>query len=232
MISVFILLAGKSSRFGGATPKQFLKIKNKYIFEYSLETFDSIKNNNEISLVVDGEHYAFLTKFISQKTYNHNINIILGGNTRQESVFNSLKTLQNSTISSKIVLFHDACRPLIRRREINELIETLKDNDAASIAVPLIDSLCKAENSYIKEPIKRENLYQLQTPQGFKFDIIYKAHLEAAQSKDFSFTDDTSILASKGIKIKLIKGSVYNFKITTKDDLVLFENIVGDFDFD
>ena len=200
MISVFILLAGKSSRFGGATPKQFLKIKNKYIFEYSLETFDSIKNIDEISLVVDGEHFAFLTKFISQKTYNHNINIILGGNTRQESVYNSLKTLQNSTISSKIVLFHDACRPLIRRREINELIDALKDNDAASIAIPLI--------------------------------IIYKAHLDAAQSKDFSFTDDTSILASKGIKIKLIKGSVYNFKITTKDDLVLFENIVGDFDFD
>ena len=232
MTYVFLLLAGKSTRFGGEIPKQFLKVKHKYIFEYPLKTFDDLDEIDKITLVCDKEHFSFLSDFIKTHRFNHDVSLILGGNTRQESVYNGLKSLQKFANFNDKVLFHDACRPLVRKSEIINLINTLDEFYGASLAIPLYDSLCKENHKVIDISIKRENLMKLQTPQGFKFDIIYKAHLEAAQSKDFSFTDDTSILASKGIKIKLIKGSVYNFKITTKDDLVLFENIVGDFDFD
>ena len=228
---VFLLLAGKSLRFGGETPKQFLKIKNKYIFEYSLDTFDSLYEIDEIFLVADQEHQLFLNEFLKTKKFAHKITTILGGATRQESVFNGLKTLQNLANFDDNVLFHDACRPFIRRHEILDLLTALNSYKAASIATPLFDSLCKEKNGIIDKSIKRENLMKLQTPQGFKFDIIYKAHKLAKESNQSTYTDDTSLLASQGVQIKLVKGSIFNFKITTKDDLILFEKLLEEFDF-
>lgn len=232
MTSVFILLAGKSTRLGGDTPKQYIKIKGKYVFEYSLLTFDSLKEIDQIFLVCDKEHQNFLNEFLLTRTFKHPLNVILGGSTRQESVFNCLKSVQSSSKSDDLVLFHDACRPLIRKHEIRALLETLKEYEAASIATPLYDSLCKESNRIVEKSMKRDNLMKLQTPQGFKFDIIYKAHLEAKKNSNFSFTDDTSVLASNGTKIKLVDGSIFNFKITTKDDLKMFEALAEGFDFD
>ena len=118
-----------------------------------------------------------------------------------------------------------------RRHEILDLLNALNSYKAASIATPLFDSLCKEKNGIIDKSIKRENLMKLQTPQGFKFDIIYKAHQKAQESENFSYTDDTSLLMANGVKIKLVDGSIFNFKITTKDDLILFERLLEGFDF-
>ena len=71
----------------------------------------------------------------------------------------------------------------------------------------------------------------LQTPQAFKFDIIYKAHQKARENKELTYTDDTSLLLATGAKIKLVEGSIFNFKITVKDDLTLFEKLVEGYDF-
>ena len=232
MISTFLLLAGKGTRFGGNIPKQYLQVKNKYIFEYSLGTFDSLKEIDKIYLVCDEEHEIFLKNFLKNNKFNHDISVILGGKSRQESVYNSLKSLQNLSIFDDLVLFHDACRPLVRKHEILNLIYDLKTYDGASLSLPLYDSLCEEDNLLIKKSIKREKLRKLQTPQGFKFGIIYKAHLEALKNHDLSFTDDTSLLTYMGKKVKLVDGSIFNFKITTKDDLILFEKILEGFDFD
>ena len=214
MTYVFLLLAGKSTRFGGETPKQFLKVKNKYIFEYPLKTFDELREIDKIILVCDKKHFSFLSDFVKTHQFNHEVSLILGGNTRQESVYNGLKSLQNLANFNDKVLFHDA------------LINTLDEFYGASLAIPLYDSLCKENHKVIDISIKRENLMKLQTPQGFKFDIIYKAHQKAQESENFSYTDDTSLLMANGVKIKLVDGSIFNFKITTKDDLILFERLL------
>ena len=232
MTCAFILLAGSSQRFGGNTPKQFIKIKNKYLFEFCLDTFDSLKEIEKIFLVCDKTHLVFLTNFIKTSKYNHEIGIILGGQTRQESVYNSLKAMQNSHIFCDYVLFHDACRPLVRRHEILNLLNELKTNDGASLAVPLYDSLCKGENKIIASSLDRKNLVKLQTPQGFKFDIIYSAHERALKNGELNFTDDTSLLTKLGSKVKLVEGSAFNFKITTSEDLLVFKKIVEGFNFD
>ena len=231
MTYVFLLLAGKSTRFGGEIPKQFLKVKNKYIFEYPLKTFDDLNEIDKITLVCDKEHFSFLSDFIKTHEFNHDVSLILGGDTRQESVYNGLKSLQKFANFNDKVLFHDACRPLVRKSEIINLINTLDEFYGASLAIPLYDSLCKENHKFIDISIKRENLMKLQTPQGFKFDIIYKAHKLAKESNQLTYTDDTSLLASQGVQIKLVKGSIFNFKITTKDDLILFEKLLEEFDF-
>ena len=110
MIFMFILLAGSSTRMGSSTLKQFINISKKEIFEYSLETFDKIEKINKIFLVAQKDNFEHINQIILNKKYNHEIEIIEGGATRQESVFNSLniinyKTYQKALFPRKSVNF-------------------------------------------------------------------------------------------------------------------------------
>lgn len=227
MIFMFILLAGSSTRMGSSTLKQFINISKKEIFEYSLETFDKIEKINKIFLVAQKDNFEHINQIILNKKYNHEIEIIEGGATRQESVFNSLNRIKNIASSSSIVIFHDACRPLITKETTLKIIDEAEKNDGATAYCPLFDSICKKNNeNYINNSLNREKIVKLQTPQAFKFDIIYTAHETERKNGNLSFTDDTSLLVSKGFKIKLVESSILNFKVTNFDDLFILKRIL------
>ena len=175
MIFMFILLAGSSTRMGSSTLKQFINISKKEIFEYSLETFDKIEKINKIFLVAQKDNFEHINQIILNKKYNHEIEIIEGGATRQESVFNSLNRIKNIASSSSIVIFHDACRPLITKETTLKIIDEAEKNDGATAYCPLFDSICEKNNeNFINNSLNREKIVKLQTPQAFKFDIIYR----------------------------------------------------------
>ena len=227
MIFMFILLAGSSTRMGSSTLKQFINISKKEIFEYSLETFDKIEKINKIFLVAQKDNFEHINQIILNKKYNHEIEIIEGGATRQESVFNSLNRIKNVASSSSIVIFHDACRPLITQETTLKIIDEAEKNDGATAYCPLFDSICeKTDENYINNSLNREKIVKLQTPQAFKFDIIYTAHETERKNGNLSFTDDTSLLVSKGFKIKLVESSILNFKVTNFDDLFILKRIL------
>ena len=227
MIFMFILLAGSSTRMGSSTLKQFINISGKEIFEYSLETFDKIEKINKIFLVAQKDNFEHINQIILNKKYNHEIEIIEGGATRQESVFNSLNIIKNVASSSSIVIFHDACRPLITKETTLKIIDEAEKNDGATAYCPLCDSICEKNNeNYINNSLNREKIVKLQTPQAFKFDIIYTAHETERKNGNLSFTDDTSLLVSKGFKIKLVESSILNFKVTNFDDLFILKRIL------
>ena len=227
MIFMFILLAGSSTRMGSSTLKQFINISKKEIFEYSLETFDKIEKINKIFLVAQKDNFEHINQIILNKKYNHEIEIIEGGATRQESVFNSLNRIKNIASSSSIVIFHDACRPLITKETALKIIDEAEKNDGATAYCPLFDSICEKNNeNFINNSLNREKIVKLQTPQAFKFDIIYTAHETERKNGNFSFTDDTSLLVSKGFKIKLVESSILNFKVTNFDDLFILKRIL------
>ncbi len=227
MIFMFILLAGSSTRMGSSTLKQFINISKKEIFEYSLETFDKIEKINKIFLVAQKDNFEHINQIILNKKYNHEIEIIEGGATRQESVFNSLNRIKNVASSSSIVIFHDACRPLITKETTLKIIDEAEKNDGATAYCPLFDSICeKNTENFINKSLNREKIVKLQTPQAFKFDIIYTAHETERKNGNLSFTDDTSLLVSKGFKIKLVESSILNFKITNFDDLFILKRIL------
>lgn len=229
MIYSFILLAGSASRMQLETPKQFIKVNDKYIFEYSLETFDSYEQINEIYLVVDKSHLTFLGDFLSSKKYKHKIKIIEGGSSRQESVYKSLKAIENFSVSDDIVVFHDACRPLLEQKTLKNILQEMQYNDGCSAFTTMEDSVCmKNDENFITKSLKRAEIVKLQTPQAFKFGIIFKAHEEESKVGNFSFTDDTSLLINRGVKIKLVEGGKFNFKITTFDDLFMFYKLMED----
>ncbi|MCM8758060.1 MAG: 2-C-methyl-D-erythritol 4-phosphate cytidylyltransferase, partial [Candidatus Omnitrophica bacterium] len=150
--------------------------------------------------------------------------VIKGGLTRQESV---RRALINLSYDSEWVLIHDGVRPFINLKLISKVIQEAKKGEGAVLGIP-IDSTVKRikENKnrlFIERTVKRDKLWQIQTPQVFKKELILEAH---RRFKDRSFTDDAVLLEKLGYKIAVVEGSYFNIKITYPQDLVLAKYIL------
>lgn len=221
-----ILLGGSSKRLNLNTPKQFIKLNDKELFEYSLETFAKLDEIDLIILVTGKNYYEHVYDIVNNKYSYKNINIVIGGETRQESVFNALSYLKDKVLDNDVVLIHDSSRPLVTSRIIIDHLNALQKEEGTSTYVDIFDSIIMKENGYIKTYVPREDYFLVQTPQGFKFKDIYDVHEEMKNKNQLLFTDDASLLVKKGKKIKLIYGDRFNFKITTLDDLMLLRSIL------
>ena len=210
MNTAIILAAGSSNRFGGDTPKQFIKIKNRYILDYSISTFNEIATINKIIIVVSKQYFTF----IKNEYPNHTI--VLGGNSRKKSSYNGLLACDKNT---KKVLIHDSARPLINKDLIKNCIHELDRHNAVTLAIDLKDTIAKIKNDSISKIDDRTTLRAIQTPQGFNFKKIKEAHIEDSNN----YTDDIQLMLNNNYKCKFIIGSEENFKVTTKNDLILLK---------
>tara|TARA_B110000196_G_C21042926_1_gene613394 strand:+ start:250 stop:903 length:654 start_codon:yes stop_codon:yes gene_type:complete len=208
MNTAIILAAGNSNRFGGSTPKQFIRINNRLLIDFSISTFEKIKNINSIIIVVSKKYYSLMTKEYPEHT------IILGGETRKESSYNGLLACDKNT---KKVLIHDSARPLITKDLINNCIDTLDNYSAVTLAISIKDTIAKVNNSSIIKIDDRETLRAIQTPQGFNYAKIIKAHIEDKKN----YTDDIQLMLNSNYDCKFIEGNEINFKVTTKNDFIL-----------
>jgi 2-C-methyl-D-erythritol 4-phosphate cytidylyltransferase / 2-C-methyl-D-erythritol 2,4-cyclodiphosphate synthase len=202
-----IAAAGSSARLGGDMPKQYRKIKGNTVLRHTLETFLSCPGLQEIRVVIDAAHEALYRESIAGLTLPAPI---IGGETRNISVSNGLKSLSGAK-KDDFILIHDAARPFIRRQEILAVAGALKAVRAATLAVPVSDTLRRDDGEYVD----RGGLWAIQTPQGFHYGLIREAH-EQAKSKNA--TDDTALVAALGEDVKFVEGSRRNFKITTPAD--------------
>ena len=217
-----LLLGGNGNRLKSELPKQFIKINEKEVFLYSYEIFLNHPDIDKIILVTLKEFIPFVKEKVNlEKTI-----VIEGGLTRQESVFNALKYLKDKINDSDVIIIHDACRPLITTSIITSSINEIKDNDAVITSMEATNSLAIKDGDYLSYYIDRSKVVEIQTPQTFRYKDIYEAHLNAYINKK-SYTDDGSILENKFKKVKLIRGNSFNFKITTFEDLILFERIIN-----
>ena len=209
-----IVASGKGARLGSLTPKQFLKIGNKSVLEYSVDKVLKHPHCQGLVIVVADEYADTV-----QKLYGHreNVQICIGSDTRNKSVFNGLKHF--SYISDDdLILIHDAVRPCVTHHEIDALLSTLVTSKAATLAVPLSGTLSKASGDTVDTYIDRDSVYALQTPQGFRHQDIIKAH-EGSQNSNV--TDDTQLVQNAGIDVKIVEGRATNIKITYPEDMEL-----------
>ena len=215
-ISLIITAGGTSSRYG-ASNKLLEKINEKTVIEYCVEKFLPIEEIYEIIISSNAEIIENLKILFKN---NRKIKIIEGGKTRQESVFNALKAVQNP----KYVLIHDGARPLVKTDDIKKVIEKMKSKNAAILAVKTVDTIKKVdETGKIISTVERSNLYNVQTPQGFKFDLIFDAHKKLAGQ---NFTDDAGMLEILNKDVYVVEGDYSNFKITTKLDFENMKNLI------
>lgn len=229
MRNIAILLAsGTGSRVGDSTPKQFLELGGKYLFEYPLKTFNNHINIDEIILVCHPEYIEFAKSVIKQNGYTKVSRVIPGGNTRQESVSNGVFSI---VCEEGKVLIHDTARPFVTNDVITRVLDELNIYNAVSTVVPADDTIfvLNNENCVASVPL-RSSLVRVQTPQGFALDTIRKAHYLAQKQNLNIATDDCSLVLKFNIApIKTIIGDDICFKVTTAKDLLLAKSVIENF---
>lgn len=205
--SLIITAGGTSSRYG-STNKLLEIINDKTVIEETIAKFIDFDEIDEIIISANISIIPTLQEMFN----NPKIKIIEGGNTRQKSVYNALQVVKN-----EYVLIHDGARPLIRKDTIAYVLEAVVDKNAVTVMTKTTDTIKEVDtNGRIIRTIDRSKLYNTQTPQAFRTDIIKQAH---EKLKDGNFTDDCSMLEELNIPVYIVNGSYTNIKITIKSDL-------------
>ena len=214
-----IVAAGSGTRFGGSRPKQFLEIGGKPLLIHTIEKFEHCAEIDEIILVlsrVEIEGFqAIADKFKLVKLKK----IVAGGETRAESVYNGLSSIDNS--SAETVAVHDGARPFVTCAEIGATIEKAKETGAACLTAAVTDTIKEVADGKIVQTIERSNLRRALTPQTFRIDILKKAFANADLSE--AATDECFLVEKLGQAIAVVEGSAQNIKITTPEDWRLAE---------
>ncbi len=224
-----ILLGGDSLRTSTSLPKQYFVIKGKEVFLYSFEVFLKNPNISKILLVTNEEYIDFVKiKLLNYKTTKE-INVIKGGFNRQESTFLALNYIKEheSDVSLINVIIHDAARPLLTTKVLDSVIEELKTKEAITTYYPIYDSICTSKDLKVIDGYRtRTETFSIQTPQAFRFDLIFNAHLSAINEKWPNINDDSVLVKKNGHEVNLVLGDRLNFKITTIDDLFMVKRII------
>ena len=222
-----VLAAGKSERLNDINvPKQLYLLNNVPLFMYSVLTFNNLEDIDEVYVVTNEECYERINQYLNLYHLEKVKGVILGGATRQESVYNALKKLEDNGVKDDdIILIHDAARPLMDKFIIIDNIAGVKMYDAVTTAIKVKDTIIKCEDT-LDGFVDRNELYQAQTPQSFRFRIIKDAHDNAIKKNLMNMTDDSALVKENGQQVHIVKGTIANFKVTTIDDLKLLEMIV------
>ena len=218
-VGVVIPAAGQGKRMGTKESKQFLLFHQKPILLHTLDVFEFHPEIDEIVVVVRENEIERTQKLIDMQGYKKVCKIVAGGRERQESVFLGLKDL-----STDLVLVHDAVRPFVTEKAVTRLISEIRVYDAAILAVPVKDTVKKVDESNVLETLERRQLWAVQTPQGFRRELLVEAHTQAEKEADFA-TDDAALVEKLGINVRVVDGEYTNIKITTPEDLLFAEAI-------
>ena len=222
-VCAIIPAGGQGTRMGGTVPKQFQALRGKPILHYTLRTFQESGLIDSLILVVpEKELENTRTDWLERPPVVKQV--VVGGEKRQDSVFNGYQALPTDT---DIVLVHDGVRPFLSREMIQETIHTAEKFGAAITAIPVHDTLKQVDDSgLVQRTVKREALWRVQTPQAFRYDLLGEA-FHKAQADSFYGTDEAALIEHLGQEVRVVDGSEWNLKITRPEDLVLGESIVA-----
>jgi len=219
-VAVLVPAAGRGRRMGGRR-KQFRSLGGRSLLAQTLHVFERhpaieclvvAAPESEVREVSDRLRAEGITKLAA---------VVSGGDARQSSVRNALRAVPASV---DIVLVHDAVRPFVRCDDVGGVIDAVRTHGAASLAIPVADTLRRASGETFSETVDRSDLYQMQTPQGFRREWLEQAHRRAA-SNGQTATDDVELVQHLGESVQVVEGSRQNFKITTPSDWRLAETL-------
>ncbi len=212
--SAIVVAAGRGERLKSRISKPLIKLNSKPVIIYSLEVLSRHPGINEIIVVASADNINEISRQVKKYRIKKISNIILGGRKRQESVY---KGLARVNLRSDIVLVHDAARPFIKAEFISKSLNQARVTGASVIGVPVKATIKHVTRYAVKRTLDRSNLWEIQTPQVFRKEIILKAY---NKFKNLVVTDDAALVERLGKKVSLAMGSYTNIKITTPDDLI------------
>ncbi len=225
-----ILAAGSGVRFSSSTPKQFITVGGKPLFCHSVEAFEKHPEIDKI-LIVTLERFIQKTQAICEKRgYDKVIDVIAGGSTRQTSSFEAMQYLQYVLSENDTVLIHDAARPLLPQRVISEHLSLAHDYPGVITTLPCTDTICESsDGKALSKNLDRKKLYLAQTPQSFRFGILWKAH-QQARDRHRTVTDDAQLLVEQNLPVAMAQGDARLLKVTTQEDLAIIRQWLKEMD--
>ena len=225
-ITVLIPAAGEGSRMKVSVKKPYLTLGKKPILAHTIARFEQHSAIDEIFVVVDRADVEMCrTTILKPYRYQKVQQLVTGGETRQISVFNALRTLTDDV---EFVLVHDGVRPFVTEEIIFECLTATAEWGAAVTAVPVKETIKVAnEELFVVDTPERHRLWRVQTPQCFRKSLLVEAH-EKARRNGITATDDAALVEQLGHPIKLVTGSYRNIKLTTPEDLRIAETFLTD----
>lgn len=209
---------------GKELPKQFLPIAGKTILEHTLSVFEKHPGIDGIALVVHPDYREKTEQLLDGKAFRKITHILDGGKERYHSTLSALHAYRDVACH---LLIHDAVRPLVSTRIIDDLLEALRYVRAAGAAIPETDTVAEADpdTGQIRQIPDRSRLFRMQTPQGFDREVLQRAFDKALADAAFAATDDCGVVKKylPEEPVMLIRGEVFNIKLTWPEDLVFAE---------
>ncbi len=218
-----IVAAGSGSRFGADRPKQFAELLGKPLIIHTLERFEACPAVDEIVLVLSEEGREEFKIQNSKFKISKLKSIAVGGPTRAESVRNGLEAIDAP--DDMIVAVHDGARPLVTSDEIAAVIAKAAETGAACLVAPVNDTIKTISGGEITGTLDRDKLRRALTPQAFKIDVLRRAFDLGDTSE--AVTDECYLVEKLGHPIAIVEGSARNIKVTTREELIFVEAILG-----
>ncbi len=229
-VDALVVAAGSGRRMGDALlgrNKVLVPLAGKPLVLYSLETLLNSGLVRRLVLVYRAEDKTEISEMLQSAGLKEQIDMVPGGEARFDSVWNGLQALaQLSSGRPEIVVIHDAARPFVTKRMIQESVEQARKHGGATVAIPLTDTLKRGSGEFLHETLPRDELYRIQTPQTFRYNLLRQAHKEFREAPDPAVTDDCMLLERRGYPIALVLGEEINLKVTTPVDFHIAEAIL------
>lgn len=217
-----ILAGGVSRRMELDQNKVFLQLRDVPVIVRAIAPFTALCSG--VIVVAHKDELAMMKDMLFRYSLSRVVRATVeGGDTRQQSVANGLKALPDD---AELVLVHDGARPLVTENVISRVLKSVMEHGSGVAALPVSDTIKRAlPTGEVTDTIDRENLYAMQTPQGFRVELLRQAHVKAAED-GYLGTDDAALLEHAGIPVFLTRGEAENIKLTTPDDIARADAIL------
>ncbi len=226
MVYAAVLAGGNGLRMGGSLPKQFLEIAGKPIIIRSIEAFLQSGSVDKIFVAVSADFFNYTSELVAEYLGEADISVIVGGKNRNETLLNVLHGISDIN-DDDIILTHDAVRPFIDKRIIDENISAAREFGACNTVVPAVDTILRSsDGKFIESVPVRSEIFHAQTPQSFNAEKLLSLYEKLTDDEMETFTDSCSVFLSAGERVFLVTGDRNNIKLTYPEDMKRAENII------
>ncbi|HWW74647.1 MAG TPA: 2-C-methyl-D-erythritol 4-phosphate cytidylyltransferase [Pyrinomonadaceae bacterium] len=218
-----IVAAGRGSRAGAGRAKQFREISGIPVIIHTLRRFERCETVGESVVVLPADARAEFLALVREHGLRRPARAVAGGATRAESVLRGLEAIGDR---EGVVAVHDGVRPFVTPEEIDRAVREAEEHGAAILATPASDTIKEAEGGFVRRTPERARLWQAQTPQCFRIELLRRAYAQPGALLA-EVTDDSLLVERLGAAVRVVEGGAHNFKLTTPRDFALAEILLG-----
>jgi len=223
--ALVLVMAGRGERFGGPLPKAFVALDNDPLWAHAVRPFAALPSCKGIVFVAPADHVESLAEDVAQRV-EVDFAVVAGGARRQDSVGHGIAALDELFDEAEledvaVVAVHDGARPLVLGSTIIQVVRAAAEYGAALAAVPALDTVKEVSSDhFVFDTPDRRHMWQAQTPQCFRRDLIQRAHAVATE-ENITATDDAALVESLGLPVRVVRGGRWNLKVTEPADLAV-----------